>query len=52
MLSSYEPTMDACCKGDTSELNDGRLGLKKAGVGGVEPTAEKVGVEFSERRGW
>jgi hypothetical protein len=50
MLSSYDPTMDACWSGEASELNDGRRGRKKPGVCGEVP-GKKLGVEFRDRRG-
>jgi hypothetical protein len=54
MLSSYEPTMEACCRGEESEPKDGRRDRNKAGVCGDVPRPDwmKLGVELRDRRGW
>jgi len=44
--------MEACCSGEASELSEGRLDRRKAGVCGEELAMEKLGVELRDRRGW
>jgi hypothetical protein len=44
MLSSYDPTMGACCRGEASEI-DGRRAKGDGDIG-------RPDMELMERRGW
>ena len=46
--------MEACCMGEASELNDGRLDRRNGGVCGEVPVKETLGAEtlLRDRRGW
>ena len=51
MLSSYDPTIDACWMGEASELYDVRLEGENAGIWGVEVIVDRFGAEVRDRRG-
>lgn len=51
ILSSYDPTIDAICNGELSELNDGLLERRKLGVCGDRSGCDIAWVDETDRLG-
>lgn len=50
ILSSYDPTIDVCCKGEESSTMEGRLDPAKEAGG--DPVSENAGADVRDFLGW